>query len=75
MPPRGLSSEFARAARCWTGSSTTARSSPPCCGQDGATLFLLAAEWRGVEHVDEAVAARTGQVLLTKAPSPGAGWP
>ena len=44
-------------------------------GQDGATLFQLAAEWRGVEHVDEAVAARTGQVLLTKAPSPGAGWP
>ena len=44
-------------------------------GQDGATLFLLAAEWRGVEHVDEAVAARTGQVLLTKAPAPGAGWP
>ena len=44
-------------------------------GQDGATLFLLAAEWRGVEHVDEAVAGRTGQVLLTKAPSRGAGWP
>ncbi|HEX4623481.1 MAG TPA: hypothetical protein VH231_03435 [Solirubrobacteraceae bacterium] len=44
-------------------------------GQDGATLFLLAAEWRDIEHVDEAVAARTGQVLPTKAPSPGAGWP
>jgi hypothetical protein len=39
------------------------------------TLFLLAAEWRGIEHVDEAVAARTGQVLITEARAPGAGWP
>jgi sugar lactone lactonase YvrE len=44
-------------------------------GPDRAMLFLLAAEWRGIEHVDEAVAARTGQVLMTQAPAPGAGWP
>ncbi len=44
-------------------------------GSDRATLFLLAAEWRGIEHVDEAVASRTGQVLITRAPAPGAGWP
>ena len=44
-------------------------------GPDRTTLFLLAAEWRGIEHVDEAIAARTGQVLITKAPAPGAGWP
>ena len=44
-------------------------------GPDRKTLFLLAAEWRGIEHVDEAVAARTGQVLITRAPAPGAGWP
>lgn len=44
-------------------------------GEDRASLFLLAAEWRGVEHVDEAVAARTGQVLVVPAPAPGAGWP
>ena len=44
-------------------------------GADRTTLFLLAAEWRGIEHVDEAVAARSGQVLITKAPAPGAGWP
>ena len=44
-------------------------------GPDRATLFLLAADWRGIEHVDEAVAARTGQVLTAKAPAPGAGWP
>ena len=44
-------------------------------GPDGTTLFLLAAEWRGTEHLDEALAARTGQVLITKAPVPAAGWP
>lgn len=44
-------------------------------GPDGRTLFLLAADWRGTEHVDEAVAARTGQVLMAPAPAPGAGWP
>ncbi len=44
-------------------------------GPDRATLSLLANEWRGIEHVDEALAARTGQVLITEAPAPGAGWP
>lgn len=44
-------------------------------GPDRKTLFLLAAEWRGIEQVDEVVAARTGQVLITRAPAPGAGWP
>lgn len=44
-------------------------------GADRTTLFLLAAEWRGIEPVDEGIAARTGQVLITKAPAPGAGWP
>jgi hypothetical protein len=42
---------------------------------DRQTLFLLAAEWRGIEQVNEAVAARTGQVLVSAAPAPGAGWP
>ena len=44
-------------------------------GQDGQTLFLLAAQWRGTEHVDEVMAARTGQILTTRAPAPRAGWP
>jgi sugar lactone lactonase YvrE len=44
-------------------------------GPAGTTLFLLAARWRGIEHVEEAVAARTGQVLITRAPVPAAGWP
>jgi sugar lactone lactonase YvrE len=44
-------------------------------GPDQKTLFLLAAEWRGIEQVNEALAARTGQVLVRQAPVPGAGWP
>jgi len=44
-------------------------------GPDGKTLLLRAAEWRGIERVNEAVAARTGQVLVSQAPVPSAGWP
>jgi sugar lactone lactonase YvrE len=44
-------------------------------GPDGKTLFLLAAEWRGIEQINEAVAARTGQVLVSQVSVPGAGWP
>jgi sugar lactone lactonase YvrE len=44
-------------------------------GPDGRTLFLLAAEWHGIEGVDQALAARTGQVLTARAPVPHAGWP
>lgn len=42
-------------------------------GPDGRTLFVLAAEWGGFENVDEA--ARTGQVVTARAPTPGAGRP
>lgn len=52
--------------------------SPFACmlgGPDGRTLFILAAEWRGIENVDEALADRTGQVLAVRAPAPRAGWP
>ncbi|HEU4945574.1 MAG TPA: SMP-30/gluconolactonase/LRE family protein [Kribbella sp.] len=42
-------------------------------GPDRSTLFMLAAEWRGFEHMfDE---ARTGQVLIAEAPAPGIGYP
>jgi sugar lactone lactonase YvrE len=44
-------------------------------GPDRTTLFLLAAEWRGIKQVNEAVAARTGQVLVSQASVGGAGWP
>jgi sugar lactone lactonase YvrE len=42
-------------------------------GVDSRTLFLVATEWRGTEHMAEG--ARTGQVLTVEAPAPGAGWP
>jgi len=42
-------------------------------GDDGRTLFALAATWGGMDNVDNA--ARTGQVLTAAAPAPGAGWP
>ncbi len=44
-------------------------------GPEHTTLFLLAAGWRGIKHVNEAVAARTGQVLVMQAPAAGAGLP
>lgn len=44
-------------------------------GTDRKTLFLLAAQWRGIEQVNEAVAARTGQVLISQVAVPGVGWP
>src|SRR4029453_2117281 len=44
-------------------------------GPDRRTLFMLAAEWRGTEDVESAIAARTGQVLVVDAPAPSAGGP
>lgn len=44
-------------------------------GPDGRTLFMLAADWRGFEQVQEAIADGTGQVLVTDAPARHAGWP
>jgi sugar lactone lactonase YvrE len=44
-------------------------------GPDGRTLFVAAADWRGFDKVDEAIADRTGQVLVADAPAPHAGWP
>ncbi|TSE12266.1 SMP-30/gluconolactonase/LRE family protein [Mesorhizobium intechi] len=42
-------------------------------GADRQTLFIVAAEWRGFEHMVSD--ARTGQVLSVEAPAPGVGWP
>jgi sugar lactone lactonase YvrE len=42
-------------------------------GADRRTLFMMAAEWRGMENMIGE--ARTGQVLIAEAPVPGAGWP
>jgi sugar lactone lactonase YvrE len=42
-------------------------------GADNRTLFMIATEWRGPEHMTDG--SRTGQVLTIRAPAPGAGWP
>ena len=42
-------------------------------GADGATLFMIAAEWGGPQAAADA--ARTGRVLIVDAPAPRAGWP
>ena len=41
-------------------------------GLDGRTLFIVAAEWRGMA---ELVAPGSGQVLAAEVDVPGAGWP
>jgi sugar lactone lactonase YvrE len=44
-------------------------------GPERRTLFMLTAEWRGTQDIDDVVRARTGQVLVADAPAAGAGWP
>jgi sugar lactone lactonase YvrE len=44
-------------------------------GPDRRTLFILAAEWRGVDRVQQALAERTGQLQVVEAPAPGSGYP
>jgi sugar lactone lactonase YvrE len=44
-------------------------------GSNGKTLFMLATEFRGSDKVKEVAAARIGEVVISQAPAPGAGWP
>jgi sugar lactone lactonase YvrE len=44
-------------------------------GADGRTLFMVAAQWRGMEQAAEVMQEKTGLVLAAPAPAPGAGWP
>ena len=44
-------------------------------GEDGQTLYLMVAEFPGVEHMETMFSSHTGQVLATRAPAPRAGWP
>jgi len=44
-------------------------------GEDRQTLFMMVAEWRGMEHMPELFSSHTGQVLTVRAPAPGVGWP
>lgn len=42
-------------------------------GPDRSTLFMIATEWSNTANMFQG--PRTGQVLATRAPAPGAGWP
>jgi sugar lactone lactonase YvrE len=44
-------------------------------GLDGKTLFMLATEFRGVDKIKEVAEARVGEVVISQALAPGAGWP
>jgi sugar lactone lactonase YvrE len=49
-------------------------------GEDGRTLFMLAADWRMSDSFADNITRltegpRTGQLLTAPAPAPGAGWP
>jgi sugar lactone lactonase YvrE len=44
-------------------------------GPDRRTLFMLTAEWRGTEGMEEVIRERTGQILVAEAPASGVGWP
>lgn len=44
-------------------------------GDDGRTLFMMVAEWWGVERMGELFRSRTGRVLTAPAPAPHAGRP
>jgi sugar lactone lactonase YvrE len=44
-------------------------------GPDRRILFMLVADWRGTERVEELFTDRTGQLLAVQAPAPGVGWP
>jgi sugar lactone lactonase YvrE len=44
-------------------------------GPNRQTLFMLTAQWRGTEGVEDVISDRTGQILVADAPAPGIGWP
>jgi sugar lactone lactonase YvrE len=44
-------------------------------GDDGTTLFMLVAEWRGMEHMGSLFHSRTGQIMTAETTAPRAGWP
>src|SRR5208283_4911833 len=42
-------------------------------GANRTTLFMVATQWRGTEHITDN--SRTGQLLTAPAPAAGVGWP
>jgi sugar lactone lactonase YvrE len=44
-------------------------------GEDGRTLFMMVADWLGVERMGELFRSQTGKVLTARAPAPHSGRP
>ena len=44
-------------------------------GPERRTLFMLTADWRGTEAIEDVVEARTGRVFVVDVPVAGVGWP
>ncbi len=44
-------------------------------GDDGSSLFMLVATWRGMDRMGELFSLRSGRVLVTQGPAPHAGRP
>jgi sugar lactone lactonase YvrE len=44
-------------------------------GDDGKTLFICEADWRGRDTMDSVIAERGGRITTLRAPSPHAGYP
>jgi sugar lactone lactonase YvrE len=44
-------------------------------GPGNRTLFMIVAEWRGMDKIAEVAQARTGQVRAIEAPAARADWP
>jgi sugar lactone lactonase YvrE len=44
-------------------------------GDDGCTLYLMVADWLGVERMGELFSSRTGRVQAVEVSVPGVGWP
>ena len=70
----GAACGCARAARCWTRSRSTAAASPACWAVPTAGRC---SSWprRGRAWTNMDATERTGVLLSTRAPAPGAGWP
>ena len=74
--PRSRKLERIQENLCATDTDLTEEEARPLAlgGPDGTTLFVVAAEWRGMTE-PEPVSPGTGQVLTIQVDVPAAGWP
>ena len=66
----------AKVARSYSATSSIGPGSPARSEvQTAEPCSCSRPSWRGIDKVDDALAKRTGQVLVADAPAPHAGWP